>query len=145
MPGRTRNKRQEVKREIDSGHPVIILLGETGAGKSTFISIAGPDLTAQPEIGHSLISCTSTVQEYQVGIPYAPGKYVRFVDTPGFNDSDCNGDGEKLSKIIEWLKKEPQTKIIGIIFLHGIDQDRLVRDSTVVSPKDIPTPPGVLL
>jgi hypothetical protein len=42
-------------------------------------------------------------------------------------------------------RNRPQTKIIGIIFLHGIDQDRLVRDSTMVSPKDIPTPPGVFI
>ncbi|KAF9484392.1 hypothetical protein BDN70DRAFT_872680 [Pholiota conissans] len=128
--------------EMGSRGAVIILLGEIGAGKSTFISVAGQTLQIRPEIGHGLLSCTKHVQEFQVQSPYNPKQLVRLIDTPGFNDPAIDDD-EQLFNIIEWLKLEPKTKISGILFLHGIDQERV--NPTVVSPNHIliPTPPGV--
>ncbi|KAF8959528.1 P-loop containing nucleoside triphosphate hydrolase protein [Flammula alnicola] len=126
--------------------PMIMLLGETGAGKSTFIEKAGPRLRQKPIIGHSLASCTNRVSEFKVQDPNKPGCYVTLIDTPGFNDSDSQGDDEQLKMIIGWLKKksQPDAKLTGIIYLHDISQPRVTKSPTVMNASKISRPPGVL-
>ncbi|KAF8959519.1 hypothetical protein BDZ97DRAFT_1389876 [Flammula alnicola] len=124
-----------------------LLLGETGAGKSTFIDKAGPQLHRRPKIGHDLGSCTTSVAEFKIQNPKNPKSCVVLVDTPGFNDSDpLKGDDEQLKAIIDWLKgkSQPDAKIAGVIYLHDISQARVIQCPTVMNANLVSRPPGVL-
>ncbi|KAH7925404.1 hypothetical protein BV22DRAFT_440509 [Leucogyrophana mollusca] len=75
----------------------ILLLGQTGAGKSTFINAAaGQNVTA---VGHGII--------------------VTLIDTPGFNDSNWKDDTETLTRIVNSLT-DGGIEPTGIIYLHEI-------------------------
>ncbi|KAF8952487.1 hypothetical protein BDZ97DRAFT_1996661 [Flammula alnicola] len=114
-----------------------LILGEIGAGKSTFIDTAGPDIDPKPEIGHGLKSCTAQVSVYKVQDPKNRGAYVRLIDTPGFNDPDSPGDDKQLEIIIDRLEKKsgPNAKLAGIIYLHEINQARLTKNSPVMKSR----------
>ncbi|KAI1823477.1 P-loop containing nucleoside triphosphate hydrolase protein [Xylaria intraflava] len=105
---------------------LIAVMGMTGAGKTTFISkVTGrTDL----KIGHSLTSCTRDIETIETEID---GRLVRFVDTPGFSDTNLS-DGEVLQLIAEYLavayKKD--MKLSGIIYLHPISDTRMTHHAT---------------
>ncbi|KAF8959475.1 hypothetical protein BDZ97DRAFT_2042988 [Flammula alnicola] len=96
-----------------------LILGEIGAGKSTFIDTAGPDADPKPEIGHGLKSCTAQVSVYKVQDPKKSGGIC---------------DDKQLEIIIDWLEKKsgPNAKLAGIIYLHEINQARLTKNSPVM-------------
>ncbi|KAF8184008.1 hypothetical protein BJ912DRAFT_975900 [Pholiota molesta] len=88
--------------------------------------------TEAPAILDRLDPCTTRVQQFLLEDPRNPGQYVRLIDTPGFN-SEAAGDKKQLKKIRKWLRKEPETKLNGILFLD--DQTK---------PRDIPrNPPSI--
>ncbi|KAI0543501.1 P-loop containing nucleoside triphosphate hydrolase protein [Xylaria curta] len=110
-----------------SGQDLLIaVMGMTGSGKTTFVSkVTGRrDL----KIGHSLTSCTRDIEVVETKID---GRVVRFVDTPGFSDTNLS-DGEVLGLIADYLaaayKKE--MKLSGIIYLHPISDTRMTHHST---------------
>lgn len=93
----------------------------TGSGKTTFISkVTGrTDL----KIGHDLTSCT---QDIQVVDGTINGQTVRFVDTPGFSDTNLS-DTEVLELIADYLTVayKQKIKLSGIIYLHPITDRRV--------------------
>ncbi|KAF9484388.1 hypothetical protein BDN70DRAFT_949571 [Pholiota conissans] len=135
----------------------LLLLGETGAGKSTFIVEAiRANAKKLPRIGHGLCGCTQEVEIYEAKHPTNPAKLVRLVDTPGFNDESMEEeDRDKLGKIIEWLKRiynvATETRPsdegpIFVIYLLDITQPRLeTAPSATMGAAKIPPPRGVML
>ncbi|KAF2652457.1 hypothetical protein K491DRAFT_663659 [Lophiostoma macrostomum CBS 122681] len=104
----------------------VLVMGLTGAGKSTFIS----QLTrANVEISHSLQSCTTEVNAYQYN--RANGQRVFLLDTPGFNDSR-HEDGYLLEKIGGYLCAMYQNHYVslgGLIYVHRITDTRMAGSS----------------
>ncbi|KAL3460408.1 hypothetical protein BJX64DRAFT_290397 [Aspergillus heterothallicus] len=98
----------------------ILVLGETGSGKTTFVSeCSGKSL----EIGHDLSSCTSklTISSF-----HHHTKTIYIVDTPGFDDTN-HPDSEILTHIAHYLAVAYANNIYlsGVIIMHRISDPRL--------------------
>ncbi|ORX97294.1 P-loop containing nucleoside triphosphate hydrolase protein [Clohesyomyces aquaticus] len=100
---------------------VIAVMGMTGAGKSTFISLC----TQNPAIvvSHGLNSCTSRVS---VHTTEHFGRTIHLIDTPGFDDTE-RSDVDTLHEIAYWLSAayENGIRISGLIYLHRVTNTRL--------------------
>ncbi|KAI0183484.1 P-loop containing nucleoside triphosphate hydrolase protein [Xylaria flabelliformis] len=105
---------------------LIAVMGMTGSGKTTFVSkVTGRrDL----KIGHSLTSSTRDIEVIETKID---GRVVRFVDTPGFSDTNLS-DGEVLQLIADYLAAayKQDMKLSGIIYLHPISDTRMTHHAT---------------
>ncbi|KAH9829192.1 P-loop containing nucleoside triphosphate hydrolase protein [Rhodofomes roseus] len=108
---------------LAKGSPVsiILVMGPTGTGKSTFInSVSGSKM----RIGTGLQSETAAVERtepFQVG-----SQRVVLVDTPGFDDT-MKSDRDVLTVINDYLARLhwEHIKIQGIIYLHRITDNRM--------------------
>ncbi|KAH6880663.1 hypothetical protein B0T10DRAFT_565399 [Thelonectria olida] len=99
---------------------VILVMGVTGVGKSTFISkLTGDD----SGIGHELTSFTQGMGFHTMQLK---GKSVHLVDTPGFNDT-WRSDIDILSEIVFILCQiyKRGMKTAGILYLHRISDNRV--------------------
>jgi len=108
-----------------SNHPIIIVLGQAGAGKSSFVNAAtGSNLA----VGQNLRGCTTDIQ---VAIGIAPENKsdckVVFVDTPAFDiELDDNAEIKIKKQFEKWRKKTcTQKDVTGIIYLHKISENRI--------------------
>ncbi|KAF7983556.1 hypothetical protein HWV62_21138 [Athelia sp. TMB] len=102
---------------------IIAVMGPTGAGKSSFISMAiGSD---DQTIGHGLQSFTQHVRAVRCRRPDDPRSYV-FVDTPGFDDTYLS-DADILIRITSWLNATYKQRIhlTAILYLHRISDNRM--------------------
>ncbi|RDL38651.1 uncharacterized protein BP5553_02991 [Venustampulla echinocandica] len=111
---------------IDNDAPIIAIMGQTGAGKSTFInSLGGRHIQTGrvPTIGHGLESETSKVSWYRA---LANGRTVYIIDSPGFDD-DNHSDRHILHQVSKDLEANYKNgKLLnGIVFLHDITQTRI--------------------
>lgn len=104
----------------------VVVMGLTGAGKSTFISVATDRDDIPIDEDGDLDPVTQDVQDYvlqmrQDGVYYE----VHLIDTRGFNDGpEC--DAEVLSgvgKYINMTYKLEQT-LAGVLYLHDITKAR---------------------
>ncbi|KAH7357642.1 P-loop containing nucleoside triphosphate hydrolase protein [Pyrenochaeta sp. MPI-SDFR-AT-0127] len=104
----------------------ILIMGLTGAGKSTFIS----QLTRQDvEIGHSLESCTTDVMTYF--FHRKNGQKIYLIDTPGFDDSHAD-DAKIFREIATFLCTicdGHSLKIGGLIYMQRITDMRMAGSS----------------
>ncbi|KAK6513827.1 gTPase, IMAP member 8 [Arthrobotrys conoides] len=102
----------------DAGNlfPFILVMGETGAGKSTFIKTLAPDADVKIERGLDSGTSTSTVVPVRVGY-----LSVNLVDTPGFNDAE-RSDADILLDISKCLVALSRAggELRGIIYLHNL-------------------------
>jgi len=102
---------------------IVVVLGPTGSGKSTFIECA----TRQngQSVGHSLRSHTADIRAVRATHPNG-GHPVVFVDTPGFDDT-VKSDLEILSTIADWLAKiyKKKVNLAAIVYLHKISDNRM--------------------
>ncbi|RPB24585.1 hypothetical protein L211DRAFT_807872 [Terfezia boudieri ATCC MYA-4762] len=100
----------------------IVVMGLTGSGKSTFVSMA-TNTTPPPQIAQ-LESCTlgMTVASFH----HKCGKTVHLIDTPGFNDTHRT-DGDILHELAYWLLKcyTHDIRISGVVYLHNIIDNRI--------------------
>ncbi|PTB58148.1 hypothetical protein M431DRAFT_78458, partial [Trichoderma harzianum CBS 226.95] len=107
--------------QSDIEHVYIAVMGVTGAGKSSLISLCtGKNV----KIGHNLQSCTADVED--VEFMFNDHVCVHLIDTPGFDDTS-RSDVEVLQNIAVWLSDsfEHGTKLSGIIYLHRIIDVRM--------------------
>ncbi|KAF5316474.1 hypothetical protein D9619_006703 [Psilocybe cf. subviscida] len=108
---------KSISAQVDSLVPrMILVLGMTGAGKSTFIQSTGPK-GPQPTINHGLASSPAPVKEFKV--EDKNGRTISLVDTPGFNNTEIS-DSKILENIIAFLKSRQVSKdqkVLGIIYL----------------------------
>ncbi|GLB39696.1 hypothetical protein LshimejAT787_0702060 [Lyophyllum shimeji] len=106
----------------DSGI-MILILGDTGVGKSTFINTAAGQPIA--EVNHDLTpSCDLIVRRFDIRHPQHSTPCI-FVDTPGFDNYDVR-DHVILGHIINWLKISCRSDASfgGIVYLHDITKPR---------------------
>ncbi|KAJ3558522.1 hypothetical protein NPX13_g9688 [Xylaria arbuscula] len=105
---------------------LIAVMGMTGSGKTTFVSKVTGRLDLK--IGHSLTSCTRDIEVIETKID---GRVVRFVDTPGFSDTNLS-DSEVLQLIADYLAAayKNDMKLSGIIYLHPISDTRVTHHAT---------------
>ncbi|MCJ1356515.1 MAG: hypothetical protein MMC33_006510 [Icmadophila ericetorum] len=95
-------------------------MGMTGAGKTSFIKeITGLDM----EVGHTLEACTKEIHVATITIN---GQVVRFIDTPGFDDTDMK-DTDILRAIGTYLSGSniENLRLAGILYLHRITDVRM--------------------
>ncbi|KAI0386441.1 hypothetical protein F5Y04DRAFT_122613 [Hypomontagnella monticulosa] len=103
-----------------------VVLGVTGAGKSTFVSQCSGQ---RAEIGDSLESCTKEVESFT--FMYSKNIRVHLVDSPGFDDTN-KSDSDILRDIANWLGssyKEKNELLSGILMLHRISDARMTGGS----------------
>ncbi|CAJ2505078.1 Uu.00g124720.m01.CDS01 [Anthostomella pinea] len=92
----------------------VLVVGPTGAGKSSFISAAvGRDIG----IGHGGESCTESCGRYRVRAGDAD---FELIDTPGFDDQSRD-DFSILENIKEYLDG-----VVGIVYCHRITDTRMI-------------------
>jgi len=99
---------------------VVLLLGLTGSGKSTFISLLAEQNVV---VGHNLTSGTAEIRGYNT---FVLGRKVILIDTPGFDDTN-KSDFEILSDISLFLGTLYRTpmRLVGIIYLQRITDIRM--------------------
>ncbi|KAI0397994.1 P-loop containing nucleoside triphosphate hydrolase protein [Xylariaceae sp. FL0594] len=118
------SQKKDATPELEPREPIIIvLLGVTGSGKSTFIKqVTGQDVP----IGDNLESQTSEVKTYKTKLF---GKEVWFIDTPGFNDTNNveRSDTVVLEAVTKELVKQHHEGrcVNGVIYLHKITDDKM--------------------
>jgi GTPase SAR1 family protein len=101
-----------------SRRQVIVVMGVTGVGKSTFIQYATGHAV---KIGHGHDACTDEVSLYQI-----PGTDVYLMDTPGFDDPAFS-DAKILTSIATSLVAifNAQVDIQGALYIHPVTEVRL--------------------
>ncbi|KAJ2912019.1 hypothetical protein MD484_g8395, partial [Candolleomyces efflorescens] len=119
---------------MNLGSKRVIIMGETGAGRSSFInSVIGQGADKPATIGTDSSSCTENVEEFL----YEPenGPAVSLLDTPGFGYykiGSHKSESEILQMIDSFLnsnaKPEP-TAFSGVVFLQSFNPSYLPKDS----------------
>ncbi|KAL4064013.1 P-loop containing nucleoside triphosphate hydrolase protein, partial [Scleroderma citrinum] len=107
---------------------MIVVMGPTGVGKSSFIRNALPEgVSADIQVGHHIHSETSQVQTICWATQYGIG--LNLVDTPGFDDSrERVTDADILAMIATFLAiqcREGTSELIGLVYLHRISDTRV--------------------
>jgi GTPase SAR1 family protein len=105
--------------------PVILVLGQNGAGKTTFIENIAK---CKPPVGETTKACTTTTQAVFTTID---GQDVVLVDTPSFNEPK-KSDAEILQDVTAWIecKLHGHKKVHGTLYLHNIMAERIFNSST---------------
>ncbi|XEU99872.1 hypothetical protein FSHL1_005159 [Fusarium sambucinum] len=104
----------------EPGDKFFLVMGLTGAGKSTFIS----NCTGHSVIvGHELYSCTNSIGVFQYT---SHGQRIFLIDTPGFNDT-TRSDIDTLEILATYLGASYANgvRISGIITLYPITNNRM--------------------
>ncbi|KAG6918306.1 hypothetical protein DXG01_015398 [Tephrocybe rancida] len=114
---------------------IILVIGEAGAGKSSFINSAIDRNVASVSDGYIQGSHTKTFAPFVIddhSNPRSPGRII-LVDTPGFNDSPL-GDIVNVQRISAFLATQPRKASAGIIYIYDITNDRFSSGDSVMNP-----------
>ncbi|CAG7849998.1 SubName: Full=Uncharacterized protein {ECO:0000313/EMBL:CCA72590.1} [Serendipita indica DSM 11827] len=102
--------------EVKRGDRIIILYGETGTGKSTFINaVAGCDAA---KVDHTLKGSANRIEVFKITGPDL--KPFVLVEAPGVDTS--NNDSSKLGL---WLHDQKNPPVAGVIYLRRITDNRM--------------------
>ncbi|KAK3340584.1 P-loop containing nucleoside triphosphate hydrolase protein [Neurospora tetraspora] len=106
---------------------MVLVMGVTGAGKSTFVNALKPDSVT---VGHTLESTQAPPQAIQIFLDEEQTRSVTVVDTPGFDDTR-RSNTQVLAEITEYLAAQYalQIPLRGIIYMHSINENRMKRSS----------------
>ncbi|KAG6820496.1 hypothetical protein H0H93_016303 [Arthromyces matolae] len=105
--------------DVTENDTLALIVGESGAGKSTFINrAANTDVTA---VGADLDSATQVLSYHILPDPVNPAERYVLVDTPGFNDSNGNPDQIIFSQIADYLRGSPFKMKILVVYLIQAD------------------------
>ncbi|EDQ98067.1 uncharacterized protein LACBIDRAFT_313048 [Laccaria bicolor S238N-H82] len=97
----TSKSRDELLSDACEGDIIVLVMGTTGAGRSTLInSYLNRDVA---QVGNSLRSCTLALKPFPIPCPQDIRRWLVLVDTLGFNSSD-HDDTEILRRMVAWLK-----------------------------------------
>jgi len=102
---------------------IVLVMGPTGAGKSTLIDIATNQRAQTGD--HSWESSKAEIRSVKAAHP-TEGYPVVFVDTPGFDHTSMS-DMEVVTMIADWLLKayKGDINIATILYLHRISDNRM--------------------
>ncbi|KAJ3556000.1 hypothetical protein NP233_g12077 [Leucocoprinus birnbaumii] len=112
---------------------VVLVLGERGTGKSTFVQTALGTHYKTDEVKHDLISGTSEINAHRIS--FSDGKKpIVLVDTPGWDNLSIT-IYQHLENIVQWLNDAGADnfrtdgngalwRVSGILYLHRITDDR---------------------
>ncbi|KAI6046489.1 hypothetical protein EDC04DRAFT_1477179 [Pisolithus marmoratus] len=110
-------------RELNPTDIIILVVGPTGSGKSSFVSRASgiPD----DIVGYDLVSKTSEIS----AVKYADeesGQDIVLVDTPGLSNT-LKDDSEVLRMFTGWSRKLKKRSLViaGILYFHRISDNRI--------------------
>ncbi|KAL8727074.1 MAG: hypothetical protein Q9181_005833 [Wetmoreana brouardii] len=105
----------------------ILVMGLTGAGKSTFISVVTGDDTIPIGEPGELDSVTDRVADYIVNIRQAGITYeVHLIDSPGFDDGTAT-DAKVLRRIADFINTHYLLgkTLAGVLYLHDITKAKM--------------------
>ncbi|KAF5356955.1 hypothetical protein D9756_006865 [Leucocoprinus leucothites] len=115
-------------RDLTDRDSVLLVMGPTGAGKSTFIqTLLGNKACQDVEVGHSLCSTTKAVNALRIIFKGNPEANLVLVDTPGFGDIDIP-DAKVFGMVLSWFKRIglKRTDIsTGVLYLYRITDNRI--------------------
>ena len=100
--------------------PTILILGETGTGKSSLcnrLAGRGPSSDLYP-VSHDTNSCTQTTVFQNIPFNGDHRKYVTAIDTMGFNDPKKDIDIDIIAKFIASLKR--RCYAVNVLFLPPV-------------------------
>ena len=99
------NFMQDHRFEVSNNRRIILVVGLTGSGKSSFINfMTNKDLC---EVSDNASSCT---KNYKMVDLYYDSKVYYFVDTPGLDDAE--GDKNNIEEIIKFRNTVPRINTI---------------------------------
>lgn len=100
--------------------PIVLVLGLTGAGKTTFINHITKSNFA---VGHGMDACTTTAYH---AIAKIDGVNVAFVDTPGFDDPE-KSDADVLIDVTTWIDEHlgGKRQVTAALYLHSINKQKM--------------------
>ncbi|KAI7511627.1 hypothetical protein KC347_g3192 [Hortaea werneckii] len=109
--------------------PLILVIGQTGAGKSHFINKTIGDKVVKESSG--LKSCTSKPEMVEVQVDE---HQFLMIDTPGFNDTrrdTVRSDATILAEIARMLTLQTQlgVQLRGILYMYDISASRMTGDT----------------
>ncbi|KAF4614549.1 hypothetical protein D9613_003467 [Agrocybe pediades] len=132
----------EAARALQPPKVAVLLLGLTGAGKSTFVNTAAESSRAR--VGQELTSTSICVERFLVDHPRKLTSLI-FVDPPGLDHTSVS-DGEVVKKISESLgalnRSLPDALFGGVIYLHDISESRTQSPigTTILTLLSVPEP-----
>ncbi|KAI6010020.1 P-loop containing nucleoside triphosphate hydrolase protein [Pisolithus marmoratus] len=102
---------------------IIVIIGRTGSGKSSFIDKVMTGGMGEG-VGHHLTSCTRKVKATRCTFEESG---VVLVDTPGFDDTRMS-DSDVLKMVSIWLNQKYQrgTTLAAILWFHRITDNHMV-------------------
>ncbi|KAF8998862.1 hypothetical protein BDQ17DRAFT_1428240 [Cyathus striatus] len=106
---------------------IIVVIGPTGAGKSTFINtLFNDDVTA---IGYGQNRCTTNLKPiiYPRRFGSAISRRLIVVDTPGFDENSPGEVVNLLTRVSVWMEASynNQMRVGGFIYIHDISQETM--------------------
>ncbi|KAF9035771.1 hypothetical protein BJ165DRAFT_1533253 [Panaeolus papilionaceus] len=108
---------------------VVLILGPTGSGKSTFIEALSPDSSLQIS-SNQLEGFTQSIGTYKienievVSRVGEPTRVIYLVDAPGFADTKIS-ETSIVSMLREWMKVSPTGNLGQILYLTPIQSARM--------------------